>query len=68
MSDKRLKNQLEGLLFISPKPLGIGELAKLVAGDRPEIEKLLDELIAEYASRGGLQLLKLADKYLLVAS
>jgi segregation and condensation protein B len=68
MSDKRLKNQLEGLLFISPKPLGIGELAKLVAGDRPEIEKLLDELIAEYASRGGLQLLKLADKYQLATS
>ncbi|MFA4871919.1 MAG: SMC-Scp complex subunit ScpB [Patescibacteria group bacterium] len=64
-----IKNQLESLLFISHKPLGLGELAKLVSVDKKEVVENLTELENEYAkSGGGVQLLKNNDKYQLCTS
>jgi len=63
------KNKIESLLFISHKPLGIAELAKLVGVDKKEAEKLLAELIEDYGQRSsGIQLMKIEDKYQLVTA
>ncbi|MBI5765760.1 SMC-Scp complex subunit ScpB [Candidatus Falkowbacteria bacterium] len=63
------KNQIESLLFISHKPLGLGELAKLVSADKKEVVENLAELENEYGRKaGGIQLLKIDDKYQLGTS
>jgi len=64
-----LNNQLESLLFISHKPLGLNELAKLTEVDKSEVEAALRDLEQKYQeSNGGIELLKLQDKYQMAAS
>ena len=64
-----IKNGIESLLFISHKPLSAGELAKFAGADKKEVENFLAALEKEYAAKaGGIQLLKIQDKYQMVTS
>lgn len=64
-----LKNQLESLLFISHKPLSVSELAKLLAVEKAQVETALTDLTAEYVARsGGMEILRVEDKYQMAAS
>ncbi|MFA6526690.1 MAG: SMC-Scp complex subunit ScpB [Candidatus Buchananbacteria bacterium] len=64
-----LKNKIESLLFISHKPLSVTELAKLTDSDKPVMENALMELTIEYKEKaGGVELLKLEDKYQLATT
>ena len=64
-----LKNQIESLLFISHKPLAVAELSKLLAVEKIEVENSLNELISEYQARaGGMEILKIEEKYQMSAS
>jgi segregation and condensation protein B len=64
-----LKKQLESLLFISHKPLSLTELAKLLTADKTAVENELNQLIVEYSERaGGIEVLKIEDKYQMSAS
>lgn len=63
------KNKIESLLFISHKPLSVAELAKLVESDRSEVEASLESLREEYAQKaGGIELIRLEDKYQLATA
>lgn len=63
-----LKNKIEALLFISHKPLSVAELAKLTSAEKTAIEETLAGLMAEYNERaGGIEILKLEDKYQMAA-
>ena len=64
-----LKNQIESLLFISHKPLSISEMAKLTEADKGAVETELMELSNEYREKnGGIEIIKLEDKYQMSAS
>lgn len=64
-----IKNKIESLLFISHKPLAIAELAKLVEADKPQIEAALEALREEYVQKaGGIELIRLEDKYQLATA
>jgi len=64
-----LKDQIESLLFISHKPLSVAELAKLTESDKPSVENALMELSVEYGMKaGGIELLKLEDRYQLATA
>lgn len=66
---ENLKNQIEGLLFISHKPLSAAEIAKLIEVKTPEVEQALATLAKEYeAKKGGIQFLALGDKYQLATA
>ncbi len=43
-----LKSQVESLLFVSPKPLSLKELAALLKAKTKELEEVLTELTADY--------------------
>jgi segregation and condensation protein B len=47
-----LKGLIEAILFVSDKPLDLKELARAAKIDRKRTQELLDELRAEYRSRG----------------
>ena len=58
-----IKNNIESLLFISPKPLSVKELSKFVSAGIEETKNALAELEQEYQHRqGGLKFLKIEDK------
>lgn len=48
-----LKNKLEALLFISPRPLTIKKLAGILEAEYEETKDALTSLIQEYRERGG---------------
>lgn len=63
------KNHIESLLFISHKPLTVKELAKASGGSMEEVKKVLEELTKEYEEKkGGIQMLKLENKYQFVTA
>jgi segregation and condensation protein B len=53
MEDRTKKARLEALLFVSGEPVMLSELKSVTGLPETEIVDLLDELIAEYAERGG---------------
>ncbi|OGY44410.1 MAG: SMC-Scp complex subunit ScpB [Candidatus Buchananbacteria bacterium RIFCSPHIGHO2_02_FULL_40_13] len=64
-----LKNQIESLLFISPKPLSVKDLTKLMSADQKDTFDALIELAKEYQARAsGIKLLKIGDKYQLTTA
>ncbi len=64
-----IKSTLESILFISNKPLSVGELAKLVGSDKSEVITKLDELAGEYNQAGrGVNLIKNKDQVQLVTA
>ncbi len=59
MVDHLLKQQLEAVLFISPRPLTVAKLASLLEAERGLLENALAEMAEEYAARkGGITLLQ----------
>lgn len=59
MADQSLKQQLEAVLFISPRPLNVAKLASLLEVERGAVETALSELAEMYASReSGINLLQ----------
>ncbi len=64
-----LKSQIESLLFVSLKPMGVKELAAFIKAKAGEIEKALEELAADYAAtERGLALVKNNGRYQLTTA
>ncbi len=64
-----LKSQIESLLFVSPKPLSIRQLAKVLGKKDKEITQAAEELRKEYAGDGrGMQIIKSDGKLQMVSS
>lgn len=52
-NDKKLRNIIEAVLFISPKPLSVNELCKVIPEfEKDEIREALSRLTAEYEGKG----------------
>lgn len=47
-----LKNQIESLLFISPRPLTFKKLAELLSAKPADVQTSVEELVADYKERG----------------
>ncbi len=63
-----MKNLLEALLFSSPHPLAVEEMAKLVGASTEETRQHLEELRQEYQGRdGGIIIRFRRDKWQMVA-
>ncbi len=63
MSDE-LKPIIEALIFASPDPLTVKTLFRLLDGEPQEdVERALEGLGADYAERGGLQMVQVAGGY-----
>ncbi len=63
MDNKTLKNILEAMLFISPTPLSVPKLVKLVPeAEKAAIEAVLESLTVDYADR-GVELVQVAGGY-----
>lgn len=64
-----LKSQLESLLFVSPKPLSLKELAALSKAKPTEVETALNELATDYqTSKSGVQLINNSREYQITTS
>jgi segregation and condensation protein B len=64
IQSKQLKSVLEGLIFVSPEPLGTAFLAGLTEKDPKQIQVLLDQLQSEYEARNrGFRLIRTAGGY-----
>lgn len=48
-----LKNNLEAVLFISPRPLSVRRLASILEADEKTVQECLSELVQDYAARHG---------------
>ena len=63
MDDGKLKNILEAMLFISPVPLSLPKLVKLIPEvERVEIRAALDSLETDYEGH-GVELIQIAGGY-----
>ena len=61
MEDREAKSIIESILFIAGEPLTIDALKEIVELDRPEIERLINELISEYSLKNsGLFIVEVA--------
>ncbi|MDI6827081.1 MAG: SMC-Scp complex subunit ScpB [Armatimonadota bacterium] len=58
----KLKNILECMLFVSPQPLVVKQVAQSLELDEAEIEKAIHELRLDYNGR-GLQIVRIAGGY-----
>jgi len=66
MSDS-LKSVIEALIFASPDPLTIKQLAKLLDGEPKEaVQEAIAALKKDYEREGGLQLVEIAGGYRIV--
>ncbi len=64
-----IKPILESLLFVNEKPISIAELKEVVEAESKEIERALEEIAAEYKSRGsGICVVKVAGGYQMCSS
>ncbi|MCX7845787.1 MAG: SMC-Scp complex subunit ScpB [Dictyoglomaceae bacterium] len=57
-----LKKQIEGLIFISNKPISSLEISKFIKIDEKEVLEILEELERDYEDR-GINLYKINGKY-----
>jgi segregation and condensation protein B len=63
LDDSKLKKILEAMLFVSPTPLSVPRLAKLIPeAERAEINKALESLTEDYAEK-GVELARIAGGY-----
>ncbi len=61
MEDKEAKSIIEAVLFIAGEPLTVETLKDLAEIGKPEIERLVNELISEYSLKNsGLLIVKVA--------
>jgi segregation and condensation protein B len=64
-----IKSRIESLLFVSAKPMSIKMLSKLSGDKFKNIKKACEDLIKEYKEKdGGLQIIKMQEKYQMVSS
>ncbi len=64
-----LKSQIESLLFVALKPLGVKELAAFIKASEADLEQALEGLAADYISQdSGLALVKNAGRYQLTTA
>jgi segregation and condensation protein B len=70
MEDReKKKSMLEALLFLSGEPVETGELKKATGVPETDLKELLEELMSEYAERGGGVLIgKIAGGYQMVTN
>jgi len=61
-SNGRLRNILECMLFVSPQPLVVRQVAESLETDEAEIEKAIHQLRLDYQG-GGLQIIRIAGGY-----
>ena len=64
MESARVKNILESLLFMARQPLTLDELEKASGAPKDLLTSLLEEMIAEFQSR-GIRIIKVARGYLI---
>jgi len=63
-----IKSQIESLLFISAKPMGVKELAGLIKKSENDVVRSGDELVEEYKNnRKGIQIIKNGAKFQMVS-
>jgi len=58
-----MKALIEAYLFVSGEPVRPSEIAPLLEADPAEVENLLEELVWEYETRGGLRIIRIAGGY-----
>lgn len=64
-----LGSQIESLLFISAKPMSVGQLSDLVKKSDKEVQPICDELVEKYKNnKQGIQIIKNGSKYQMVSS
>ena len=64
-----IKSKIESLLFISAKPMTVGQLAGLIKKSPKEVDAAGEELMQAYKENGGgLQIIKNGSKYQMVSS
>ena len=69
MEDRENRSLLEALLFLSGEPLTTSALKAITDLDEPEIQRLINELVAEYRSRdGGVHIAEIASGYQMVTN
>ncbi|NCN07171.1 SMC-Scp complex subunit ScpB [Candidatus Falkowbacteria bacterium] len=65
----QLKNNIESLLFISHKPLSIGDLTKVTSSTADEVKSVILEIEQEYQTKaGGIEMIRIGDKHQFVTS
>jgi segregation and condensation protein B len=63
LEDGKLKNVLEAMLFVSPAPLSLPKLVKLIPeAEKAEIKAALESLATDYEGR-GVELVQIAGGY-----
>lgn len=66
---KKLRSQIESLLFIAARPVSVKEMAKAVKNDSKEVEAAADELLQDYKDREtGIQIIKNDSQFQMVSS
>lgn len=69
MEDRENKSLLEALLFLSGEPLTPSGLKTITELDEPEIQRLMNELVAEYRERQrGVLIAEIANGYQMVTN
>jgi segregation and condensation protein B len=64
-----LKSQIESLLFISAKPMGVKQLSEILKKEADEIEAAGDELVVSYKTKdSGIQIIKNGGKFQMVSA
>ena len=60
----RMKAIMESVLFVNESPVETSDLAEVLGTDKPTVEQIADELIADYRSRdSGICLVRVAGGY-----
>jgi segregation and condensation protein B len=61
---KKLRGLVEAILFVSPEPLKVSHLAKLLSQEKTLVRDILDELVLDYDEKdGGFKLREVAGGY-----
>ncbi|WP_457548889.1 SMC-Scp complex subunit ScpB [Archaeoglobus sp.] len=61
-----MKEEVEALLFSSPEPIDVREIAKILRARVEDVEKAVNELIKDYEGRStALEIVKLGNKVLM---
>ena len=64
-----IKSKIESLLFISAKPMSLGQIADLIKKKKEDVKKAGDDLVEEYKEKKrGIQIIKNGSKYQMVSS
>ena len=58
-----LKGIMEAILFMAEEPLNIKEIAEIAGTNPGDAQKALEEIMAEYREKSGLQIIQVAGGY-----